>query len=262
MRKFSIIILTAIYFLSSCDQMQVQQVQTKSSLFVSSNAHDLIDSYRDLVNEKNIKNCDYDNTGGLDTIKVKGNRQMVTAAMSAKGFMRGTVGYTSFLSYRWNTYSYTNQPSKDVKSVVAPFYSIWFGKEDSTRVLGLRCDSCKPNPMAYAAAGMHVFSCILVPVEKYKTAGIIETIATTDGTLQLTGPFLPLAINCNDIKAIQDVYIEDEAGYMNQKHADKYNNINSSIGLVCDVVLKNGEQMACYIFNNVDGNYLFWKNKK
>jgi hypothetical protein len=242
--------------------MQVQQLPTKSSFFASSNAHDLIDSYRDLLNEKNIKNCDYDNAGGLDTEKVKGNRQMVTAAMSAKGFMRGAAGYTSFLSYRWNTYSYTNQPSKDVKWVTAAFYSIWFGKEDSTRVLGLRCDSCKPNPMAYAASGVNTFSCILVPVEKYKTAGITETTTTTDSSLRLTGPFLPLAINCNDIKAIQDVYMEGEAGYMNQKHAEKYSNINSSIGLVCDVVLKNGEQIACYIFNNVDGNYLAWKNKK
>jgi hypothetical protein len=257
MRKFSIIILTAICFLFSCNQLL-----PKSSFFVSSNAHDLVDSYRDLVNEKNIKNCDYDNTGGLDTVIVKGNRQMITAAMSAKGFMGGAAGYTSFLSYKWNTYSYASQPSKDVKPVTAPFYSIWFGKEDSIRVLGLRCDSCKPNPMANAPSGMHVFSCILVPIEKYKTAGISETIPTNDTSLRLTGPFLPLAINCNDIKAIQDLYVEDEAGYMNQKHADKYSNINSSIGLVCDVVLKTGEQTPCYIFNNVDGNYLVWKNKK
>jgi hypothetical protein len=259
MRKFSIIILTAIYFLSSCNTVPMP---TKSSFFVSSNAHDLVDSYRDVVNEKNIKNCDYDNTGGLDTVIVKGNRQMVTAAMSAKGFVGGASGYTSFLSYRWNIYTYINQPSKDVKSVTAPFYSIWFGKEDSIRVLGTRCDSCKPNPMSYASSGMHVFSCILVPVEKYKTAGISETFFTSDASLRLTEPFLPLAINCNDIKAIQDLYMEDETGYMNQKHADKYSNINSSIGLVCDVVLKNGEQIACYIFNNVDGNYLVWKNKK
>jgi hypothetical protein len=86
MRKISIIILTPIYFLSSCNTLQ-----TKSSFLVSSNAHDLVDSYRDVVNEKNIKNCDYDNTGGLDTVIVKGNRQMVTAAMSAKGFMAGAA---------------------------------------------------------------------------------------------------------------------------------------------------------------------------
>jgi hypothetical protein len=107
MKKFSIIILTPICFLSSCTQLE-----TKSSLFVSGNAHDLVDSYRDLVNEKNIKNCDYDNTGGLDTVKVKGNRQMVSAAMSAKVFMNGAAGYTSFLSYKWNTYSYVSSPQK------------------------------------------------------------------------------------------------------------------------------------------------------
>jgi hypothetical protein len=260
MKKIIIIIVAATSVLFSCNPAAPK----KSSLFVSSNAYDLIDSYRDLINKNYIKNCDYEVTIGTDTDKVKGNREMVTAAMSAKGFLNGAAGYTSFLSYRWNTYSYTSLPTKDVKWVTAPFYSIWFGKEDSTRVLGIRCDSCKPNPIVYPynASGVHTFLCVFVPVETYKTSGLAETTPTSDNSLRLTGAFLPLALNCNDITAINEVYMEDEGGYMNQQHADKYSNVNSSIGLVCDVVLKSGEKKTCYIFNNVDGGKLLWKNKK
>jgi hypothetical protein len=57
-----------ILFCATCTILNAQ------SYFVSSNAHSLVDAYRDLVTQTNTKSCTYDNSGNPASLpQVKGS---------------------------------------------------------------------------------------------------------------------------------------------------------------------------------------------
>jgi hypothetical protein len=248
----------------SCSEIQ----PTKSSpFFVSLNAHSLIDSYRDLVKPINTNDCDYDNSTNSEVLKVKGNRRYVASAMTAKGYAGGSAGYVTFISYHWVEYSFLNEPNKSIIGLTTPFRTAWLMPDDSIS-FGIRCVACLPKPVVFPySKSPNVtnasFMTLLIPVSKYQASGLLISNTSNDSTGAAIDPLLSLAINSTEIKGINDVYMEEESGYMNSKLTAKYADEYSSIGVICDVVLKSGVTEKCYIFNNYDGaGTLVWKVKK
>ena len=75
-------------------------------------------------------------------------------------------------------------------------------------------------------------------------------------------PFLPYAIKASDVKKINDVWVECDGEYMSTNLSTAYKNVKSSVGIVCEVVLKNGSIVNCYVFNNEDNHRIVWKETK
>jgi hypothetical protein len=252
MKKLFFICTALAALFMSCSTLKT----SLTNYYVSSNAHSLIDSYRDLVTQTNTKECPYDNTGNpAANPKVKGNRYTVFSAMSAKGYSAGTVGYISFSSWYWFEHT-------EPKSTI-PFHTAWFS--DSIQANAVLCKSSWPIPIVNPFPSTvnidnHVFEVILVPVKAYQSANLTTTVFSH--AEDTANPFAAVQIKAADIKTINDVYIEEEAGYMSKKITAKYTDVNSSVGLICDVVMKNGQSLSCYIFNNYDGGTMRWKNKK
>jgi hypothetical protein len=227
-----------------------------STYFVSSNAHSLLDTYRDLVTQTNTQDCIYDNTGNPDANPpVKGNRHCTFSAMSAKGYNVGAPGFVSFASWYW--FEHTNPITSN------SFHSAWFS--DTIEANAVLCRNTWPQPIvnpfkADVAIDNHVFEVILVPVSTYQS-GYATTSLFVSGE-DPANPFTSMLVKAADIQAINDVYLEAPTGYMNAYLSDKYNSSYSSVGIICEVVLKTGEKKACYIFNNYDDSgTLQWKNQ-
>jgi hypothetical protein len=223
--------------------------------FVSSNAHNLIDSYRDLVTQTNTKSCTYDNSSNPGVPHVKGTYYCTYSAMSAKGYNVGTAGYISFSSWYWHTHT-------EPKTTMA-FHTAWFSSE--LKQAAVLCPDCYQKPLvnpfpATTDIDNHVFEVILVPVSVYRRRKM--TTVSFLHAEDATNPFATVQIKAINVAKIHDVSVEAAGGYMDLHVTISYNNVHSSVGLMCDVLLKSGKSVKCYIFNNYDGSQtMVWKQK-
>lgn len=234
---------------------QALNSQTASnSYFVSSNTHSLIDSYRDLLTQTNVKSCTYDNTS-TGTSGVKGSYYCDYSAMSAKGYNSGVAGFVSFSSWYWYVHT-------DPKNTI-PFHTAWFSSQ--TQANAVLCPDCWPKPIVNpfpATANMdnHVFEVVLVPVAAYQQKNLRATKFSHGG--DATDPFVGIEIKATDVKKIYEITVEGYGGYMSKNVSAAYNNLYSSVGIICEVLLKNGTVLKCYVFNNYDGGTMVWKGTK
>ena len=234
----------------------------RNHLFVSANAHCLIDPYRDLINKKNIGECPYDD--GI----VKVSRQCVWSAMPAKGYNIGAVGYVTFVSLHHSSYQNLADPLNPVnRKHTLPFHTAWIADtiDDIRAVFANGCTDCLAKPFVFPfpkEAQNHVFEVLLVPVSIYQRRRCTTTTFSDNPTFAPSGILSDLAISPNDIQEIGDVCLEASGGYMNRNIVDSYNRESSSVGIICYVLLKNGRSVPCYVFNNYDEGALVWKIKK
>ncbi len=252
MATFKNHLLSSFCFLIACvSPLMAQQRFCSTADFLSSNAHALIDSYRDLVEQKGTTSCTYD-----PTIRY----YCVSAAMSAKGYNLGCYDYgcsrqvygaVSFVSSYF--YDHYDAPSR------ACFRTIWAEKGIYP---ALMCPDAIPAVVLYPydhnVTQNHSFQAIMVPVAAYQAfSDPIKRL--TIGYTALTS----LAVKPEDIKAINDVYLECPTGYIKRTETQNYADVHSSKGIICDILLKNGQNISCYIINNYDGaGTLIWKNHK
>jgi hypothetical protein len=254
MKNYLLIAILGVFCCSCC---------STSNYFVSPNAHSLFDSYRDLVAKNNVNKFPYDSLPRL-----KGNRNYVASAMTAKGYnvqnpLRS--GYLTFMSFNWSEYKFLQEPNRSNKEATAFFTTHWLS--EATAKGGFPgCNECLPKPIVFFQTPNeenHLFKTVLVPVSKYQSSGVLDTKPEDTGDGYIKGLFLDLAISTNDIKAINDIYIEGGGEYMSKKLTTNYNDTHSSVGLICEVLLKSGMSEKCYVFNNCDGSgTLIWKVKK
>jgi hypothetical protein len=227
------------------------------SYFVSSNAHSLIDAYRDLVTQTNTKSCTYDNSGNpASQPQVKGSYYCTFNAMPAKGYSSGTAGFVSFSASYWYTHT-------DPKQTTA-FHTAWVSSH--IQEIAILCPDCYQKPLVNpfpTSVNMdnHVFEAILVPVKAYQQGRMNASVFAH--AEDATNPFAAVQIKASNIAKIYEVSFEGAGGYMSLNVATPYNDVHSSVGLVCDVLLKNGKVVKCYVFNNYDGaGTMIWKIKK
>jgi hypothetical protein len=240
-----------ILFCATCTILNAQ------SYFISSNAHSLVDAYRDLVTQTNTKSCTYDNSGNPASLpQVKGSYYCTFNAMSAKGYSAGTAGFVSFSATYWYTHT---EPKYTI-----PFHTMWFSSH-APEIASI-CSDCYQNPLVNpypASVNMdnHSFEAIFVPVQAYHQRRMNAfSFAHAEDAVN---PFAAIQIKASDIAKIYDLSMEGAGGYMNLNIPTQYNNVNSSVGLVSEVLLKNGKMVKCYLFNNYDGaGTMIWKVKK
>jgi hypothetical protein len=229
--------------------------QTILPNFVSSNTYSLIDSYRDLLSQTNIKSCTYDNTGNpASNPKVKGSYYCTYNAMPAKGYNKGTAGFVSYASWYW--YDHT-----DPKTSI-PFHTAWFSSDIQANAV--LCTDCWPKPIvnpfdAETNMDNHVFQVVLVPVAAYQAKKMKATLFSQ--AEDATNPFASIQVKASDIKQINEVYAEKPYDYMSKFNLASFQNPYSSVGIICDVLMKNGNVVKCYVFNNYDGGTMMWKRK-
>jgi hypothetical protein len=219
--------------------------------FISAQAHVLIDSYRDLIDQNGTTNCVY--TSGIQY-------RCVTSGMPAYGYnlgyyhdsdgqkVYGTVTFVS--SYFFDHY---DAPSR------AYFRTMW---ADKSIYPALVCPEAIPEvvqyPFAYNNTQNHTFQAIMVPVSSY------QSFPDPNKRLALGYPALTaLAIKPEEIKAINDIYLECPSGYIRRTESQNYADVQSSKGIVCELLLKNGQTVQCYVINNYDGGgTLLWKKHR
>lgn len=227
-----------------------------TNYFVSANAHSLIDSYRNLVSERNINLCPYPGDS------VIANRKSNYSAMPLYGYKGSkNEGYISFLSYNFFEYKFVFDATKSIKPAIASFRTIWMSEADKPRLP--ICENCFPRPIVLPdSLKDHVFQAVFVPVNTYQLSGVLATDYIGDSPIG--NSILDLAINSTDIRTINDVYIEKTGGFSSIKFPIKYASEFSSVGLICEIILKNNEKLNCYIFNNEDlvSDRFRWKVKK
>jgi hypothetical protein len=238
------------------------QKNNESNFFVSANAHALIDSYRDLISSKN--------TGDLAYAKdnITGNRRCVAGSMPGKGYGGAESGYVTFTSYYWEAYSFGANPlNLNTNIVTTAFHTHWFSQATLPALFG--DDNSKqiyiPNPIVANGTETHNYSVMFVPVKVYQNSGIKDAVIQSGIDKEyIESPLVNIAINTGDIKAINDVYMEGQNGYMSKNLPINYNNVASSIGVIVEVQLKNGDTKKCYVFNNyeVADSRFTWKNTK
>ena len=232
---------------------------TKSNYFVSQNAHSLVDSYRDLV-----KFVNSDSTCTYNDGKTIVHRRCTYSAMPTKGYLsnlkgKGYISFSSFYVTSDNT----------VPNETIPFNSLWISDSLKAYIVSVwaNCVACYPKPIVYPIPTIingigtqnGVFEVILVPVSTYQ-AGMRKDYLFSNAA-NATNPMLSIVIKAADIKAINELYMEKEGGYMSKNLPLRYNDINSSVGIVCNILLNNGNRVECYIFNNYDGGTLLWKEQ-
>jgi hypothetical protein len=176
--------------------------------------------------------------------------------MPAKGYGAGTAGFVSFSAWYWYMHP-------DIKSTIA-FHTAWFSSEIQENAV--LCKDCWHQPLVNpfpATANMdnHVFEAIFVPVSAYQQRKMnVFSFAHAEDAVN---PFAAVQIKASDIAKIYDVFMEGTGGYMSLKLPTQYNDAHSSVGLVSEVLLKNGKTVKCYLFNNYDGaGTMIWKVKK
>jgi hypothetical protein len=240
-----------VLFSAACTFLNAQ------SYFVSSNANSLIDAYRDLVTQTNTKSCTYDNSGNpASQPQVKGSYYCTFNAMPAKGYSVGAPGFVSFSATYWYTHT-------DPKSTI-PFHTMWFPAHAqeiaSIGPEGYQNPLVNPYPSSVNMSNQS-FEAILVPVNAYHQRNLRAFIF--QHAEDTANPFAAVQIKAADIAKIHEVSMEGAGGYMSVNLPTQYNDVRSSVGLICEVVLKNGRTMKCYIFNNYDGaGTMIWKAKK
>jgi hypothetical protein len=234
-----------------------------SGYFVSANAYSLLDSYRDLISKTN--------TGDLDYAKdnVSGTRRLVAASMPGKGFGGAVKGYVTFTSYYWTNYSFGANPlNLDSKIVTTAFHTQWYMENQVPTLFGAASSNeiFIPQPIVLNTnGGTQLYCALLVPVKTYQSSGLKDSVIQfKDDADYMNSPLVNIAINTADIKSINEVSMEGTNGFMSRNLPLRYNNVYSSIGVIVEVQLKNGETKKCYIFNNheIADSRLVWKNKK
>jgi hypothetical protein len=135
------------------------------------------------------------------------------------------------------------------------------------------CQGCIPKkvyfPFNPETASNQVYELIFVPVSKYK--GLRNNDHSLQGDNYHKQVKL-LAIQPIDMAKIDtlSLFLESTDGYMNKQPKEKehYHEIYSSKGVVCEVTLKTGEKIQCYVLNDYDGGSIEgsgtvrWKEKK
>jgi hypothetical protein len=254
MKNYLLIAILGAFCCSCC---------SSSNYFVSPNAHSLFDSYRDLIVNNNVNKFPFDSLPRL-----KGNRNYVASAMTAKGYNEQKPlrpGYLTFMSFNWSEYEFLQESNRSNKEATAFFTTHWLS-EATAKVEFAGCKECLPKPIVFFQnpnEENHTFKTVLVPVSKYRSSGILNAKPEDKGGGYIKGPLLDLAISTNDIKAINDIYIEGDGEYMSKKLTTNYNDTHSSVGLICEVLLKSMKPEKCYVFNTQEGTaVLTWKVKK
>jgi hypothetical protein len=238
------------------------QKNTESNFFVSANAHALIDSYRDLIAIKN--------TGDLPYAKdnITGNRRCVAGSMPGKGYGGAVSGYVTFTSYYWFEYSFGANPLNLNNNIVnTSFHTHWYSPERVAALFGSDKGNeiYIPKPIVLNGTQTQNYSVLLVPIKAYQNSGLKDaSIQMGIDKDYIDSPLVNIAINTTEVKAINDVYLEGQNGYMSKNLSTNYNNLYSSIGLIVEVQLKNGDTKKCYVFNNyeVADSRFAWKNMK
>ena len=137
------------------------------------------------------------------------------------------------------------------------FRSSWTNNYDN---IWNQYKQCYPNPLHFPfpadSCGLNM-NVIFVPVDL--AASEVMNLLKAEKVALLT----PKALKANEIQAIEDIGIESPSGLINRRIPTAYNNIHSSVGLVCHVLLKTGIRKKCYILNDFDApTYLVWKVKR
>lgn len=238
-------LLMTLVFVVSCSPTPIIQ-----PYFVSSNAHSLMDTYRDLVSQTYTKSCNYDNRGNPGRIAdTFGLYYCTFSAMPAKGYHTGIGGYATFQSW----FYYTHNFPINTKAFRTAFN--WGDRK-------IICPECRPTPIVNPFPDnreTNSYEVLLVPVASYQRSG--STPSTFIGLTENnpTDPLVSMAINASDVKKINDIFIEDNGGFMSGHLLTQYKNLSSSVGVVCEVVLKDGTNVNCYVFNNHDSGRIVWK---
>jgi hypothetical protein len=252
MTTFRTCFLLGAFFLGTyASPLRAQQRACTTPDFVSANAHALIDSYRDLIDQKGTTPCTYD-----PTIRY----YCVSSAMPANGYNSGcydmacsrqVYGAVSFVSAYY--FAHYDAPSR------AYFSTIWAEKGIYP---ALMCPEAIPEtvlyPFEHDNTQNHVFQSVMVPVGAY------QAFPDPQKRLAIGYPALTrLAVKPEDIKSINDVYLECPTGYIKRTEGTNYADVRSSKGIICDILLKNGQNIQCYLINNYDGaGTLLWKKHR
>jgi hypothetical protein len=257
--SLSVLLLITLF---RCKQT-IPDVVCKSTYFASANVEIMIDTHRDLVTQTNTVTCPYDNraTETDPDSFAYGDRHCTFSAMPNKGCIRGGTrpdeqGYVTFSTHYWYKHNVAVQTK--------PFHVQWMSESDLLPLFGT-CVRCKPNPVVLPAVLRdNSFQVFFVPVDAYKASGLTQSMipALSGYARTTTDPLLQLALSGADIQRINEVSVECDGGHMSKILPAAYNNVKSSVGVLCEVVLTNGLKMDCYVFNNEDTHNLIWKEKK
>jgi hypothetical protein len=131
------------------------------------------------------------------------------------------------------------------------FRVIWGGAPGNFSYYGV----CPPDPIIFPHPGAienHVFGALLIKQSDYRA------FAGTRDYTNMASISLPVA----DIREIVSVYVEDSGGYASTNENAAYNNMNSSSGVIVNVILRTGTHVLCNIINNYDGaGTIIWKER-
>jgi hypothetical protein len=116
--------------------------------------------------------------------------------------------------------------------------------------------ACAPSPIIFPHPGNstenHVYGALLIKQTDYRAFAGTRDYAT------MASISLPIA----DIREIVAVYVEDSGGYASTNENAAYNNMNSSSGVIVNVILRTGIHVLCNIINNYDGvGTIIWKER-
>jgi Secretion system C-terminal sorting domain len=239
------------FLLAGLSPLMAQQRACATPDFISANAHTVIDSYRDLIDQRGTITCVYD-----PTIRY----YCVSSAMAANGYNLGcydvscsrqVYGAVTFVSSYF--FDHYDAPSR------AYFRTMWAEKGIYPALV---CPDAIPETVLYPfdhnSTQNHVFQSIMVPVGAY------QAFADPQKRLAIGYPALTaLAVKPEDIKSINDVYLECPTGYIKRTEGTNYADVHSSKGIICDILLKSGQNIQCYLINNYDGaGTLLWKKHR
>jgi hypothetical protein len=236
------------------------------NLYVSANTHALMDTYRDLVVQTGTKTANYTNLRQDTT----GDYYCTHSAMPAKGFNEGqygngntrkVFGVVTFVSYYWYQHNTLPHELTWFYTILAPRHGPGYaGFGDVSMIAPI----CAPDKIIYPYDTFNtarVIKVMFVPVATYQASP--ERGKPLAGNQILYKLYSAMALKPGDIKAINDVYLEEEGSYMHKNEPESYNSLQSSKGIVCEVVLKNGKTELCYVLNDYDApGTLYWKSKK
>jgi hypothetical protein len=189
-------------------------------------AQSLIQSFKNLIAGSGVHNCH-------PTV----NYPTVSFAMPENCFSWQTTSASMV------TYSSFYIPA------TAEFRVIWGSVAGNFSYYG----ACAPSPIIFPHPGTienHVFGALLIKQTDYRS------FTGTRNYSSMASISVPIA----DIREILSAYVEESGGYAGVNENAAYNNLNSSSGILVNVMLRTGTRVVCHIINNYDGaGTIAWK---
>ena len=230
-----LIVMTGIVYVS-CNQKKESgyqdsnpdYIQVQNPFQISISSYNLIDTYKDLINNTNVHITANSN-------KITFN---VWSSMPAKGYnSSGKHGILSFDTFYQNDSTF--------------FHTILDSFASAYRYYGAYIPDNIVFPFTGPNVANDIFQARFISIVDYKNAPGIKDYSSLNGKYE---------IKVQDIYDIVQIYLETTKGYINKTEPANYKNQNSSKGIVCVLHMKNETYVPCYLINNYDGAGTFiWK---